>query len=147
VTFFPSHLITVTPLTVPSITAIITHKGAAADSGHYMSFVKKSVFSSPPPTLYTGPAASSGSTSNPSSAPTDGDAMAVDSDATTNTAAANSSAGKGKATDPYAYEDDEDWYKFDDDKVSEFPKEKLMTLDGGGEDSSAYVLLYKSKLA
>jgi len=44
-------------------------------------------------------------------------------------------------------EGDEDWYKFDDDKVSIFPREKLMTLDGGGEDSSAYVLLYKSKTA
>ena len=42
-------------------------------------------------------------------------------------------------------EGDEDWYKFDDQKVSLFPKEKLTTLDGGGEDSSAYVLLYKSK--
>ena len=42
-------------------------------------------------------------------------------------------------------EDDEDWYKFDDNKVTVFPKEKLATLDGGGEDSSAYVLLYKSK--
>ncbi|KAF8968863.1 hypothetical protein BDZ97DRAFT_1798491 [Flammula alnicola] len=42
-------------------------------------------------------------------------------------------------------EDDEDWYKFDDEKVSLFPKEKLATLDGGGEDSSAYVLLYRSK--
>ncbi|THV03496.1 cysteine proteinase [Dendrothele bispora CBS 962.96] len=90
------------------LVAIITHKGAAADSGHYMAYVKKSVFSSPPPTLYSGPAASSGSTTNPSN--------------------------------------DEDWYKFDDDKVSVFPKEKLATLDGGGEDSSAYVLLYKSKL-
>jgi len=29
-------------------------------------------------------------------------------------------------------EEDEDWYKFDDDKVSVFPKEKLGTLDGGG---------------
>jgi len=29
-------------------------------------------------------------------------------------------------------EDDEDWYKFDDEKVSIFPKEKLATLDGGG---------------
>lgn len=28
--------------------------------------------------------------------------------------------------------DGEDWYKFDDDKVSIFPKEKLGTLDGGG---------------
>lgn len=42
-------------------------------------------------------------------------------------------------------DDDEDWYKFDDNKVSIFPKEKLTTLDGGGEDSSAYVLLYRAK--
>ncbi|KAJ3886912.1 hypothetical protein GG344DRAFT_56594 [Lentinula edodes] len=89
------------------LVAIITHKGAAADSGHYMAFVKKSVFHGPPPTLYTGPAADNASTTNP--------------------------------------ENDEDWYKFDDDKVSVFPKEKLSTLDGGGEDSSAYVLLYRSK--
>lgn len=44
-------------------------------------------------------------------------------------------------------EGDQDWYKFDDEKVSIFPSEKLMSLDGGGEDSSAYVLLYKSKTA
>ena len=44
-----------------------------------------------------------------------------------------------------ALEDDEDWYKFDDEKVSPFHKEKLATLDGGGEDWSAYVLLYRSK--
>lgn len=72
-------------------TAIVTHKGAAADSGHYMGFVKKA---------------------------------AIQADAPA---------------------DDEDWYKFDDDKVSVFPKEKLATLDGGGEDSSAYVLLYRTK--
>ncbi|KAJ7153476.1 hypothetical protein C8R43DRAFT_1002161 [Mycena crocata] len=77
------------------LVAIVTHKGAAADAGHYIGFVKKSVFH--PPKL-------------------------------------------GEET-----EADEDWYKFDDDKVSVFPKEKLTTLDGGGEDSSAYVLLYKTK--
>lgn len=69
----------------------MTHKGAAADSGHYMGFVKKSAIQADVPA------------------------------------------------------EDEDWYKFDDDKVSVFPKEKLATLDGGGEDSSAYVLLYKTK--
>ena len=42
-------------------------------------------------------------------------------------------------------EDDADWYKFDDQKVSIFPAEKLPTLEGGGEDSSAYVLLYRAK--
>ncbi|KAJ7271055.1 hypothetical protein C8J57DRAFT_1320552 [Mycena rebaudengoi] len=77
------------------LVAIVTHKGAAADAGHYIGFVKKSVFH--PPKL--------------------GEEL----------------------------ESDEDWYKFDDDKVSIFPKEKLGTLDGGGEDSSAYVLLYKAK--
>jgi ubiquitin carboxyl-terminal hydrolase 14 len=69
--------------------AIITHKGAAADSGHYIAFVARRAL-----------------TGN---------------------------------------EEDENWVKFDDDKVSVFPTEKLATLDGGGEDSAAYVLLYKSK--
>ncbi|KAF7307775.1 Ubiquitin carboxyl-terminal hydrolase [Mycena kentingensis (nom. inval.)] len=77
------------------LVAIVTHKGPAADSGHYIGFAKKSVFH--PPVL-------------------------------------------GEET-----EADEDWYKFDDDKVSLFPASKLATLDGGGEDSSAYVLLYKTK--
>ncbi|CAL1698264.1 unnamed protein product [Somion occarium] len=81
------------------LVAIVTHKGAAADAGHYMGFVKRSVF-------------------HPISR---------------------------KAGDPGIPEDDEDWYKFDDEKVSIFPREKLATLDGGGEDSSAYVLLYKTK--
>ncbi|KZT68007.1 cysteine proteinase [Daedalea quercina L-15889] len=85
--------------------AIVTHKGAAADSGHYMGFVKKSAIQSQVPS--TG---------------------------------ASSSGAVGAPT-----QEDEDWYKFDDDKVSIFPKEKLATLDGGGEDSSAYVLLYKTK--
>lgn len=79
------------------LVAIVTHKGADADAGHYIGFVKKSVFHAKP--------------------------------------------GGGPAFD----EDDEDWYKFDDDKVSVFPREKLGTIDGGGEDASAYVLLYRSK--
>ncbi|ESK93314.1 ubiquitin carboxyl-terminal hydrolase 6 [Moniliophthora roreri MCA 2997] len=119
------------------LVAIVTHKGAAADSGHYMGFVKKSVFHRPPPRLYSGPAAQSAGTTNPSSVPTantDSNTMDVDQPA-------------GKKIDEYAHEDDEDWYKFDDDKVSIFPKEKLATLDGGGEDSSAYVLLYRTKAA
>lgn len=86
------------------VLAIVTHKGAAADAGHYIGFVKKSALH---PSLLPGAS---------SSAP----APALD-------------------------DDDEDWYKFDDDKVSIFPREKLATLDGGGEDSSAYVLLYKTK--
>ncbi|TDL26917.1 cysteine proteinase [Rickenella mellea] len=85
------------------LVGIVTHKGAAADSGHYIAYVKKSAFH---------PIKVSGSTESPPGA--------LD-------------------------ENDEDWYKFDDDKVSLFPKEKLNMLDGGGEDSSAYVLLYRSK--
>lgn len=54
-------------------------------------------------------------------------------------------SGQASTSEKQFDEDDEDWYKFDDDKVSIFPKEKLSTIDGGGEDSSAYVLLYKSK--
>ena len=89
-------------------TAIVTHKGAAADAGHYIGFVKKSVFHAPksePGPTEASPAAS-GSMMN-ISAPSGGAAVGID-------------------------EDDEDWYKFDDDKVSVFPKEKLGTLDGGG---------------
>ncbi|TRM63237.1 cysteine proteinase [Schizophyllum amplum] len=81
------------------LVAIITHKGAAADSGHYMAFVRKNVY--------------------------------------------QKRIGVKKDTD--LFDEDEDWYRFDDDKVSIFPKEKIATLDGGGEDSSAYVLLYKSR--
>ncbi|KAJ4480924.1 hypothetical protein J3R30DRAFT_3462421 [Lentinula aciculospora] len=140
------------------LVAIITHKGAAADSGHYMAFVKKSVFHGPPPTLYTGLTANEAGTSNPENVPAGvaeaADPNAMDTDDTSATATASAASttstsatdkGKQPASDPYAYEDDEDWYKFDDDKVSVFPKEKLSTLDGGGEDSSAYVLLYRSK--
>jgi ubiquitin carboxyl-terminal hydrolase 14 len=112
-------------------TAIITHKGPAADAGHYIGFAKKSVFH---------PKASQADES---------DQKTID-------------------------DDDDDWYKFDDEKVSIFPAEKLATLDGGGsysrliviggpfhlwghcfadllmfffvgEDASAYVLLYKTK--
>jgi ubiquitin carboxyl-terminal hydrolase 14 len=41
-------------------TAIVTHKGAAADAGHYIGFVKKSVFhpAKPPPPAPTADGAS-----------------------------------------------------------------------------------------
>ncbi|KAI0052457.1 cysteine proteinase [Auriscalpium vulgare] len=91
--------------------AIITHKGAAADAGHYIAFVKKTAILQSRPEFL--PKLSGGASSSSAPLPDSGD--------------------------------DEDWYKFDDDKVSVFPKDKLGTLDGGGEDSSAYVLVYKSK--
>lgn len=75
--------------------AIVTHKGAAADAGHYIGFVKKSVFR----------------------------------------------GGKSPVSNSTDYdEDDEDWYKFDDEKVSVFPKEKLATLDGGGKTFGCKIL-------
>ncbi|KAF8637118.1 hypothetical protein AX17_003022 [Amanita inopinata Kibby_2008] len=97
------------------LVAIVTHKGPAADAGHYMGFVKKGVFHA-----------------NHGKAPE-----------LTGESAASGSGHVQKAHEIDEF--DEDWYKFDDDKVSIFPKEKLSTLDGGGEDSSAYVLLYRSK--
>ncbi|KAI0369345.1 cysteine proteinase [Pilatotrama ljubarskyi] len=84
------------------LVAIVTHKGAEADAGHYIGFVKKRA-------LHGSPFA------------------------------------PGAAAGPAPDEDDEDWYKFDDDKVSIFPAEKLETLSGGGQDASAYVLLYRSR--
>ncbi|KAF8745444.1 Cysteine proteinase, partial [Rhizoctonia solani] len=74
------------------LTAIVTHKGASADGGHYIGWVRKSALE----TL-------------------------------------DESAPEG---------DKEEWYKFDDDKVSVVTREKISTLDGGGEDSTAYLLLY-----
>jgi len=108
--------------------AIVTHKGAAADAGHYIGFVKKSVFHAYKNKGGLPSIASSSSTGAPGPVATD---AAASPEMTT--------------ADLDALEDDEDWYKFDDERVSLFPKEKLATLDGGGEDSSAYVLLYRSK--
>ncbi|KAJ3504728.1 hypothetical protein NLJ89_g7782 [Agrocybe chaxingu] len=106
------------------LVAIITHKGAAADAGHYMGYVKKSVFH----------AYKDG-----------GKFLSALAGATSTSAVASTMGMTSQELDDL--EGDEDWYKFDDEKVSEFPKEKLGTLDGGGEDSSAYVLLYRSKNA
>jgi len=69
---------------------IVTHKGAGADSGHYIGYVR-----SPP-----------------------------------------------KEDDK---EDDEGWYKFDDEKVSPVRREQITALEGGGEDSVAYILLYRAR--
>jgi len=90
------------PTGLYELIAIIAHKGPAADAGHYIGFVKKSVFH---------PKASEATEPNQ------------------------------KTID----DEDDDWYKFDDEKVYIFPEEKLAILGGGGEDSSAYVLLYKTR--
>jgi len=47
---------------LPPKTAIVTHKGAAADAGHYMAFVKKSVFHSTNSTTSPSSGASGAST-------------------------------------------------------------------------------------
>ena len=107
--------------------AIVTHKGAAADAGHYIGFVK-SVFH-----------AYKNKGGLPSIAPSSSigapGGIAIDT----------ATSPEMTTVDLDALEDDEDWYKFDDEKVSPSPKEKLATLDGGGEDLSTYVLLYRSK--
>ena len=108
--------------------AIVTHKGAAADAGHYIGLVKKSVFY-----------AYKNKDGLPSIAPSlsIGTPGGIASDAITSPEMTTANLD--------ALEDDEDWYKFDDEKFSPFPKEKLSTLDGGGEGSRAHVLLSRSK--
>ena len=80
------------PTGLYELIGIVTHKGAEADSGHYIGFVKKSAFY---PVKYLGSA---------------------------------EEAAQSGAID----EGDEDWFKFDDEKVSIFPKGKIPTLEGGG---------------
>lgn len=81
-----------------SMPGIVTHKGASADGGHYIGWVKKD---------------------------------AIDATLSSPTATPN-------------YDDPGDeWYKFDDDRVSVVKQDKIQGLDGGGEDSTAYILLYR----
>ncbi|EJU00282.1 ubiquitin carboxyl-terminal hydrolase 6 [Dacryopinax primogenitus] len=79
--------------------ALVTHKGASADSGHYIGWARK--------------------------------------DSITPLSVTASIDEQETARDV--------WYKFDDDKVSPVDKDKIALLDGGGEDSTAYILLYRSK--
>ncbi|PWN36846.1 cysteine proteinase [Meira miltonrushii] len=83
------------------LVGIVTHKGAAADAGHYISWVRKE------------------------------DEQKTE---------AGSSTGISDRTPA-----EEEWYKFDDEKVTVVPRDKISSLDGGGEDSVAYILLYRSK--
>lgn len=75
------------------LVAIVTHKGASADGGHYVGWSRRP-------------------------APTEGD-----------------------PEDP----DKAEWFRFDDDRVSVVTRDKITALDGGGEDHTAYILLYASK--
>ncbi|KAF9516715.1 hypothetical protein BS47DRAFT_1315175 [Hydnum rufescens UP504] len=94
------------PHGIYELCGIVTHKGASADGGHYIGWVKK--------------------------------------DAIDSSLASGSGLSSSKPREDYDDPKDE-WYKFDDDKVSIVNKEKILNLDGGGEDSTAYILLYRSK--
>ncbi len=69
--------------------AIVSHKGASADSGHYQAFIKD------------------------------------DKDENSGT-------------------EKENWWKFNDDKVTQVNREKIESLAGGGESDSALLLLYRA---
>ncbi|KAK4689792.1 pre-60S factor REI1, partial [Tremellales sp. Uapishka_1] len=43
----------------------------------------------------------------------------------------------------YVASGEEEWYKYDDDKVSVVRADKILSMDGGGEDSVAYILMYR----
>lgn len=154
----------------------MTHKGAAADSGHYIGFVKKSVFyaanakakelnadvthnlnllegllNTPLPdslesgATHSGPMLASVANQLLNGSFDPGAMIQGNNDSTDSNSAPVPGPSKFSTLD-LELEDDENWYKFDDEKVTEFPKEKLATLEGGGEDSSAYVLVYRSKV-
>lgn len=98
------------PSALYELVGVVTHKGVAADAGHYISWVRK------------------------------------DLDEETTAEIAGDSKGKGKQGEKLdKTEADEEWYKFDDDKVSVVGRDKIQALDGGGEDSVAYILLYRAK--
>lgn len=75
------------------LAGVVTHKGAAADAGHYMSWVR-----------------------------------------------CESTRGDEFDTLP-----SNEWYQFNDDKVSVVNSDKIASLYGGGEDSVAYILLYRAR--
>ncbi|GAC98710.1 ubiquitin C-terminal hydrolase [Pseudozyma hubeiensis SY62] len=96
------------------LVGVVTHKGAAADAGHYISWVRKDLDEETQHNIEV------------------------------NAGEEQSQRGKGKEKLDKT-EADEEWYKFDDDKVSVVGRDKIQALDGGGEDSVAYILLYRSK--
>lgn len=75
------------------LAAVVTHKGAAADAGHYMSWVRC----------------------------------------------------ENASNDEFDTLPSNEWYQFNDDKVSVVNSEKIASLYGGGEDSVAYLLLYRAR--
>ncbi|PWN26331.1 cysteine proteinase [Jaminaea rosea] len=100
------------PSALYELVGIVTHKGANADGGHYISWVVKE----------------DDSGADPAAAAIEG-----------------ADGGKGKAAKLVDQPFGEEWYKFDDEKVSVVGRDKITMLDGGGEDSTAYLLLYRAK--
>ena len=41
--------------------------------------------------------------------------------------------------------DTDEWYKYDDDKVSPVSKDDILKLDGGGDFHIAYLAIYRSR--
>ncbi|PWZ01534.1 cysteine proteinase [Testicularia cyperi] len=105
------------PSGIYELVGVVTHKGAAADAGHYISWVRKDSDESPAP------------------APSK-DSRAGDE---------NANIHQLQLEDFDKTDADEQWYKFDDEKVSLVGRDKITALDGGGEDSVAYILLYRAK--
>ncbi|SNX83511.1 related to ubiquitin-specific protease [Melanopsichium pennsylvanicum] len=102
------------------LVGVVTHKGAAADAGHYISWVRKDL--------------------------DEQTEALIEANAGENAGGEGKGKGKSKEGDRLdKTEADEEWYKFDDDKVSVVGRDKIQALDGGGEDSVAYILLYRSK--
>lgn len=97
------------------LVGIVTHKGAAADAGHYLSWVKKDV----------------------------ADANYALEDA----AAQDPEAKEKKALAELDTPPSDEWYKFDDEKVTTVTKDKITMLEGGGEDSVAYIREWAFRLA
>lgn len=93
------------PSALYELVGVITHKGAHADGGHYISWVLKE---------------------------DEAHDMGTSSSSRVSKAPVNDSPK-------------EEWYKFDDEKVSVVSKDKITMLSGGGEDSTAYLLLYRAK--
>ncbi|KAJ1020052.1 hypothetical protein NDA16_004332 [Ustilago loliicola] len=98
------------PSALYELVGVVTHKGAAADAGHYISWVRKDLDSE----------------------------NALDGQGKD-----GKKAPQGEKLDKT--EANEEWYKFNDDQVSVVSRDKIQALDGGGEDSVAYILLYRSK--
>lgn len=107
--------------------AIVTHKGNSADSGHYIGWTRQ-------------PTEENGVPGEEDWWKFDGEPRGVDDAPVCKNHDANKACDC--ATSIVQSRD----LGLADDKVSVVPVSKIMSLDGGGEDSTAYILLYRSKV-